>query len=108
MWLVEAPSPSSSGPPTPSLTHATPVGSAGVSYGSPSMPSPIAAAASSRISSGSLIGVVSLTDILNVIARSAGLAPVDPSQARKQRRRSSSASTRTSFEFNRSLSDLRR
>ncbi|RPA75568.1 hypothetical protein BJ508DRAFT_418050 [Ascobolus immersus RN42] len=114
MWLVEPPSPNNSNPPTPSLTHASPVGSAPnttIPYASPSSPSPLSAAsaaASARITSGSLIGVVSLTDILNVIARSAGLMPVDPGQARRERRRSSSASQRTSVEFSRGLGDLRR
>ncbi|CCH42517.1 hypothetical protein BN7_2061 [Wickerhamomyces ciferrii] len=62
---------------------------------------------------GKLIGVVSLTDILGLIARRHGKFHVDPNQARKQRRRSSSASTRSSAsyeQFRRSISgasDLR-
>lgn len=42
--------------------------------------------------SGRLVGVVSLTDILNVYARASGLKPADPSVFRNRRRRSSSAS----------------
>lgn len=42
--------------------------------------------------SGQLVGVVSLTDILNLYARSSGLSPADPSVYRTQRRRSSSSS----------------
>lgn len=62
---------------------------------------------------GKLIGVVSLTDILGLIARKHGKLYVDPNQARKQRRRSSSSSTRSSAsleQFRRSISgasDLR-
>lgn len=62
---------------------------------------------------GKLIGVVSLTDILGLIARKHGKFHVDPNQARKQRRRSSSSSTRSSAsldQFRRSISgasDLR-
>jgi CBS domain-containing protein len=62
---------------------------------------------------GRLIGVVSLTDILGLIARKHGKSYVDPNQARKQRRRSSSSSTRSSAsleQFRRSISgasDLR-
>ncbi|CEP22129.1 unnamed protein product [Cyberlindnera jadinii] len=62
---------------------------------------------------GKLIGVVSLTDILGLIARRHGKYYVDPNQARKQRRRSSSSSTRSSGsleQFRRSISgasDLR-
>jgi CBS domain-containing protein len=62
---------------------------------------------------GKLIGVVSLTDILGLIARKHGKFYVDPNQARKQRRRSSSSSTRSSTsleQFRRSISgasDLR-
>ncbi|GME71040.1 unnamed protein product [Ambrosiozyma monospora] len=51
-------------------------------------------------SSGKLVGVVSLTDILSVLAKTLGKDYVDPTHARKQRRRSSSgASSRTSASF---------
>lgn len=62
---------------------------------------------------GKLVGVISLTDILGLIARKHGKLYVDPNQARKQRRRSSSSSTRSSAsleQFRRSISgasDLR-
>lgn len=42
--------------------------------------------------SGRLVGVISLTDILNIYARSSGLSPADPNVFRSQRRRSSSSS----------------
>ncbi|KAH3675635.1 hypothetical protein WICMUC_002552 [Wickerhamomyces mucosus] len=62
---------------------------------------------------GKLVGVVSLTDIINVIARKHGKTYVDPQQARKQRRRSSSGSVVSNGsleQFRRSISgasDLR-
>lgn len=58
--------------------------------------------------SGRLTGVVSLTDILNLFARSSGLSPSDPSEQRARRRRSSSASVRPSLENGRPSSDVRR
>ncbi|WEW55400.1 cell separation during budding [Emydomyces testavorans] len=42
--------------------------------------------------SGRLVGVVSLTDILNLYARASGLKPADPNDIRSRRRRSSSCS----------------
>lgn len=42
--------------------------------------------------SGRLVGVVSLTDILNLHARASGLSPADPAESRSRRRRSSSSS----------------
>jgi hypothetical protein len=42
--------------------------------------------------SGRLVGVVSLTDILNLYARASGLSPADPAESRSRRRRSSSSS----------------
>ncbi|PGH27567.1 hypothetical protein AJ80_00809 [Polytolypa hystricis UAMH7299] len=42
--------------------------------------------------SGRLVGVVSLTDILNLYGRASGLSPIDPNIFRSQRRRSSSSS----------------
>lgn len=58
--------------------------------------------------SGRLIGVVSMTDVLNLFARSSGLRPSDPSEQRARRRRSSSSSVRPSFESNRGSIDFRR
>lgn len=66
------------------------------------IPSPISGLATA---SGQLIGVVSLTDILNKLAHQAGKQDLDPHSARRQRRRSSSASTRsTASSFRRSIS----
>ncbi|KAJ5774468.1 Major facilitator superfamily domain general substrate transporter [Penicillium paradoxum] len=61
------------------------------------MPSPIShsipsAALDGARLSGRLVGVVSLTDILNLHARASGLNPADPSESRNRRRRSSSSS----------------
>ncbi|CDK26592.1 unnamed protein product [Kuraishia capsulata CBS 1993] len=44
---------------------------------------------------GRLVGVVSLTDILSFLAKTLGKDHVDPTSARKQRRRSSSSSNRS-------------
>ncbi|KAJ5218976.1 Protein sds23 [Penicillium cinerascens] len=41
--------------------------------------------------SGRLVGVVSLTDILNLHARATGLSPADPAESRRRRRSSSSS-----------------
>lgn len=42
--------------------------------------------------SGRLVGVVSLTDILFLYAKTSGLSPNDPAETRNRRRRSSSSS----------------
>lgn len=60
--------------------------------------------------SGQLVGVLSLTDILSLFAKTLGKAHVEPNMARKQRRRSSSGvasiSTNGSLEmFRRSISE---
>lgn len=104
MWLVESPSPASSAPPTPTIPPAN------MSQFSvpPVTPSLSAAALPGSRLSGRLTGVISLTDILNLFARSSGLSPVDPNEARKQRRRSSSSSHRMSFDIPRSSFELRR
>ncbi len=47
--------------------------------------------------SGRLTGVVSLTDILNLFARTSGLRPSDPAEIRARRRRSSSQSHSLEF-----------
>lgn len=57
--------------------------------------------------SGQLIGVISLTDILNMLAKQAGKQDLDPHSARRQRRRSSSSSSRSQAsydKFRRSIS----
>ncbi|KAJ5908929.1 hypothetical protein N7495_001611 [Penicillium taxi] len=55
--------------------------------------------------SGRLVGVVSLTDILNLHARVSGLSPADPAETRRRRRSSSSSSlsVRRSGEIGREL-----
>jgi hypothetical protein len=134
MWVVQPPSPLSSGPPTPAITpaipyppqnpfqtltsHPTSTSSnpsqtpATVASGPPYTTAP-AAAPSSTITantlpggsiSGRLSGVVSLTDVLNLIAKASGLNPHDPNEQRQRRRRSSSASARRSIESSRSES----
>ncbi|EJT75251.1 SDS23 [Gaeumannomyces tritici R3-111a-1] len=65
---------------------------------------PAAALPGSHLS-GRLTGVVSLTDILNMFAKSSGLNPSDPSEQRSRRRRSSSVSVRPSLESSRASQD---
>jgi len=112
MWVVETPSPASTAPPTPTLPHAAsppPIshspGFSGSTF-SPPGTSSLSGIPGIRMS-GRLTGVVSLTDILHLFAKSAGLAPEDPSEARRQRRRSSSSSMRASFDQGRGSLDLR-
>lgn len=115
MWVVDCPSPASSAPPTPTIPYAVAIPPP--SLASPNPPSPFLLSGPLTVGTGSmpgahlsgrLVGVVSLTDILNLFARSAGLTPVDPNEARRQRRRSSSSSMRASFDqSSRSSIDLR-
>jgi CBS domain-containing protein len=65
----------------------------------PSGPSISASAMPGASISGHLVGVISLTDILNLFARASGLHPTDPNEIRKGRRRSSSSSIRKSGEL---------
>lgn len=54
--------------------------------------------------SGRLVGVVSLTDILNLHARASGLSPADPAESRRRRRSSSSSvSVRRSGDIGREM-----
>lgn len=107
MWIVESASPSSSAPPTPTHTISAPP-PPGVPISPSLQTAAMTMAPFPAWNSGMLTGVVSLSDILNLFARSAGLAPVDPDEARRQRRRSSSSSMRTSFDSsNRNSLDLR-
>lgn len=55
-------------------------------------------------SAGQLIGVVSLTDILYTLAKHAGKNDLHPHNARRERRRSSSASVQSLDKFRRSIS----
>lgn len=129
MWIVQPPSPASSTPATPSTSNPPPpppptsilssysstsaIHTQTASMGPPYTTSPPAnagtALSANAISasnlSGRLIGVISLTDVLNLFARASGLNPHDPGEIRQMRRRSSSASmTRRSMESNRSES----
>ncbi|KAM0277538.1 hypothetical protein ACHAQH_005737 [Verticillium albo-atrum] len=117
MWVVESASPSPSAPATPLL---------GPSSGSILVPTPGAVPTSPLPTqqqqqhsvpasalpgshlSGRLSGVVSLTDILNLFAKSSGLHPSDPGEQRARRRRSSSSSMRPSIESARASIDTRR
>ncbi|MCJ1250051.1 cell separation during budding [Trapelia coarctata] len=101
MWVVDSPSPSSSAPATPATQPAVlynPLHSPSFPQASPpfshsaASPSISAAALPGAHMSGRLSGVVSLTDVLNLFARASGLNPNDPSETRRHRRRSSSAS----------------
>jgi CBS domain-containing protein len=119
MWIVDEPSPSSSGPPTPALTPATlvpPPGPLSGPHSGNTLATPIVTphtpqnsgnstltSAAMPSMSGRLTGVVSLTDILNLFARASGLNPHDPNETRRHRRRSSSASFRRSMDSDVSL-----
>ncbi|EPS43436.1 hypothetical protein H072_2575 [Dactylellina haptotyla CBS 200.50] len=114
MWLVDAPSEGNSAPSTPTIPPTTAIPPPSLAAASPLAASFPAAASLSVASvpgarlSGRLIGVVSLTDILNMIGRSSGLTTLDPGEARRQRRRSSSSSVRASIDLGRSSFDSRR
>jgi len=138
MWVVESASPSPSAPATPLLQPSHPVltpsvpsvstATAGATpppatiivpppttASGPQSPLPgqslssvPSAALPGACLSGRLTGVVSLTDILNLYARTSGLHPSDPSEQRARRRRSSSSSVRPSLDISRSSVDMRR
>ncbi|CAD0082376.1 unnamed protein product [Aureobasidium vineae] len=120
MWIVDAPSPASSIPPSPHLgpsaTAPPPVLSqlsattAGPPY-TPAQPNVSVSATSLPGASlgGHLNGVVSLTDLLNLFARMSGLSPLDPDETRRRRRRSSShSSMQASVDSFRSSADISR
>ncbi|OKO93826.1 Protein sds23 [Penicillium subrubescens] len=106
---VKSPGPATPHLPTPPQPYGVgntvpfpPVASSGVT---PSLASSIPASAlpGARLS-GRLVGVVSLTDILNLHARASGLSPADPAESRRRRRSSSSSmSVRRSGEIGREL-----
>ncbi|KAG6020788.1 hypothetical protein E4U19_006156 [Claviceps sp. Clav32 group G5] len=98
MWIVEPLSPSPSIPATPVI------GSQALSTGS----SAPAAALPGACLSGKLSGVISLTDVLNIFARFAGLHPANPGELRARRRRSSSSSIRPSLDSSRPSINFRR
>lgn len=107
MWVVESASPSPSAPTTPLLTPNT-VHVPGSASSSSYMPSVPASALPGAHLSGRLTGVVTLTDILNLFAKTTGLNPSDPNEQRARRRRSSSSSVRPSLESSRASFDIRR
>ncbi|KAK5993116.1 Protein SDS23 [Cladobotryum mycophilum] len=112
MWVVESASPSPSNPATPMMAPQT-SSSSGTAPGAapassiPSSAVPASAMAGARLS-GKLTGVISLTDVLNIFAKSTGLHPSDPGEQRARRRRSSSSSVRPSLDSSRPSVDLRR
>ncbi|KAF4992091.1 hypothetical protein FGRMN_7442 [Fusarium graminum] len=133
MWVVESASPSPSAPATPlmgpqSFTSAAPQPQAVPApaptsmHAAPPSPVPTAAVPASPVHtaavpasamagarlSGRLTGVISLTDVLNMFAKSTGLHPSDPNEQRARRRRSSSSSVRPSFDSSRASIDFRR
>lgn len=98
----------------PEATPTILIPTAGESSGAPQSPGPgqgfppvsvPAASMPGAHLSGRLSGVVSLTDILNLFAKSSGLHPADPGQQRDRRRRSSSSSIRPSLESGRQSTD---
>lgn len=99
---------------TPALATATSSGSTVVvpsAIQNSTLPPPVsssvpAAALPGAHLSGRLTGVISLTDILNMFAKSSGLHPSDPGEQRARRRRSSSASMRPSMEASRPSSEF--
>ncbi|KAI0005218.1 hypothetical protein F4779DRAFT_630195 [Xylariaceae sp. FL0662B] len=112
MWVVESASPSPSTPGTPSLgptvlMPTTPSSSQTSLTGSHLPPIPPTSLPGPHVS-GRLIGVVTLTDILNLFARASGLNPSDPNEQRARRRRSSSCSIRPSLDSSRASIDIRR
>lgn len=99
MWIVESASPASSVPATPKLGPQTSGASSSSAHTNASaMP---ASALPGASISGKLIGVISLTDVLNIFAKSTGLHPGNPEEQRARRRRSSSSSMRPSLDIRR-------
>lgn len=110
MWVVDAPSPSSSTPATPAISTApqTTLSAMSQSMAAPGQSVPASSLPGQHMS-GRLSGVISLTDVLNLIATASGLSPQDPDEARRRRRDSSSSSVRASIDSARSSSiDLTR
>lgn len=112
MWIVESASPSPSAPATPLLaptivTPNNPSTSQNSLVGN-QFPSSSGGSLPGSGLSGRLIGVVTLTDVLNLFARTTGLHPTDPSEQRARRRRSSSSSLRPSLDSSRASLDIRR
>ncbi|KAI9724591.1 MAG: cell separation during budding [Chrysothrix sp. TS-e1954] len=117
MWIVDSTSPAPSAPPTPTASSVTaPPSLLNATTPTPTPPyTPVvgstvpASSLPGQHMSGRLSGVISLTDVLNLVAKAGGLAPHEPDEARRQRRRSSSSSLRMSMDSARSSSvDLSR
>ncbi|KAJ2897674.1 cbs domain containing protein [Zalerion maritima] len=110
MWVVESASPSPSAPATPQLNPTVIVpGSTSTPQSPQPVPSAVPASAMPGAHlSGKLTGVISLTDILNLFAKSTGLRPSDPGEQRAKRRKSSSSSMRPSLDSSRPSLDVRR
>ncbi|KAF9892738.1 cell separation during budding [Aspergillus nanangensis] len=91
------PSPPNPSAASPQLSHSTPhlsqpyLPTSVTSNGGLAPSIPVSALPGGHLS-GRLVGVVSLTDILNLHARASGLSPADPTESRSRRRRSSSSS----------------
>ena len=87
----------------PSSTSADPGSIADASpktpFVAPNGPSVSASSLPGMRISGRLVGVVSLTDILILLARAGGLSAADPADLRMRRRRSSSSSQRRSVDL---------
>ncbi|CAK7208766.1 cell separation during budding [Sporothrix curviconia] len=96
--------------PSPSATAVAPQSPVPLpsGNGAPGFNSVPAAALPGAHLSGRLTGVVSLTDILNLFAKTTGLRPSDPADIRARRRRSSSSSLRPSLDGVRTSMDMRR
>ncbi|KAI7249917.1 hypothetical protein KC335_g17441 [Hortaea werneckii] len=137
MWIVDAPSPSTTVPPSPAVhSNTQPIN---IEHSASHLPAPAAHMASppkgtagsdmtpgppftsvnpgvtisasqlpGAAMSGRLSGVVSLTDVLNLFARASGLHPGDPEEMRKLRRRSSSSSSRPNIDSVRASAEYMR
>lgn len=104
---VDSPAPSSGNvviPPSPANAPTPPSPLPNQTFTTTVIPSGLPGA---RLS-GRLTGVVSMTDILNLFAKSSGLRPMDPAEQRARRRRSSSSSVRPSLDSARASIDFRR
>ena len=137
MWIVDAPSPSTSVPPSPGVAHHTAPPFSVSTPNSHNSPAPtrsstwseamltpntpsfsvsvnpgVTSVSASQLPganmSGRLSGVVSLTDVLNILARASGLSPGDPEATRRRRRRSSSSSSRVLADSVRASSEYMR
>lgn len=77
---------------TPGVPMSLPTAAAAAAAAAVTKPSPALPMPGARLS-GKLVGLVSLTDVLNLYARASGLSPLDPNISRSRRRRTSSSSS---------------